>query len=84
MVTYEQLDQMHNTNLKGVEPGSLPDISGVTIRGESPVQRLESLLSQVDNPYCFRVGNTPVRVSFRENGDTLENSLRRYFLSLKN
>ena len=32
---------------------------------------------------CFQVGNTVVRIVFAEQGKTLEERLRAYFLSLK-
>lgn len=35
------------------------------------------------NPYCFRCGDTPVRVRFVAEERTLKESLRSYFSSLK-
>lgn len=36
-----------------------------------------------ETPYCFRVGDTPVRVSFQPDGEPLERKLKAYFLGLK-
>ena len=38
---------------------------------------------QVINPYCFRCGDTPVRVRFVAEERTLKELLRSYFSSLK-
>lgn len=62
---------------------SLSDISCVKIEGDTPAQRLDSFLTQVKDPYCFRVGNTPVRVAFSSGEKTLESLIKRHFLGLK-
>lgn len=48
-----------------------------------PDRRQESFLAQAGNPYCFRVGKTPVRISFAAGGKPLEEELRSYFMDLK-
>lgn len=83
MVSKKQLEDMAHISIKGADPGTLPDLLDVKIIGETPAQRLESYLSQVENPYCFRVGKTPVRVSFKADGRPLEEQLKTHFLSLK-
>lgn len=64
-------------------PECLRDIREADIAGAAPCQRLERYLSQVGNPYCFRVGKTPVRISFKPRGEPLEDKIRAYFLGLK-
>lgn len=83
MMDLEELERMEKESRGLLESGRLEDLSGVTVSGDTPMQRLESLAAQLKNLYCFRVGNTPVRISFNENGPTLEESLTRYFKSLK-
>lgn len=70
--------------VKKTAPDRLSDILNVEIRGETAVQRLESCPAQTDSPYCFRVGDTPVRISFQTCGETLEQKIKSYFLGLKN
>ena len=74
---------MTSVDIEDVAPNTLVDISNVKIGGTSPSERLDSLIAQVRNPYVFRVGNTPVRISFRNNGKTMEDALRHYFIGLK-
>lgn len=82
MVTIKELDAMAQEGITKREYGTLPDLSDVSIKGNTPAQRLESFLSQVGNPYCFRVGNTPVKVVFSGENE-LEDILKKHFLSLK-
>lgn len=44
---------------------SLKDISEIQIDdGKAAVQRALSFINQVNNPYFFKVGNTPVKIVF--------------------
>lgn len=82
MVDLKRLDAMANEHIKGKDPGTLPDLLNVTITGESPMERLENFLEQVENPYCFRVGKTPVKITF-SGSESLESILKYHFMSLK-
>ncbi len=84
MVDKNLLEDMSHTKLKDVAPDLLQDILNVNISGDTASQRLESYLAQVKNPYCFRVGNTPVRISFKSCNETLDKKIKSYFLGLKN
>lgn len=63
--------------------GTLIDIQKVDILGESSSERLSSYLSQIGNPYFFRVGSIPVQISFQANGRPLEEKIKSYFMALK-
>ena len=77
------LEKMSQIEIKNVDPDLLQDILEVKISGETASQRLESYMAQVGNPYCFRVGNTPVRISFKSCEETLDKKIKSYFLGLK-
>lgn len=83
MIDKSLLENMSHIKLKDISPDHLQDILEVEVKGETAGQRLESYLSQVGNPYCFRVGKTPVRISFKACGETLDKKIKSYFLSLK-
>lgn len=83
MINMEQLEKMRYVALDEEAIDALPDMSNVSIRGNTSYERLESLLEQIRNPYCFKVGKTPVRVTFAANGKPLEEMLKTHFLSLK-
>ena len=83
MIDKTLLENMSQIEIKNVAPDLLQDILEVKISGETASQRLESYISQVGNPYRFRVGNTPVRISFKSCEETLDKKIKSYFLGLK-
>ncbi len=83
MIDKNLLEDMSHIQLKNVAPELLKDVLEVEISGETASQRLENYLSQVGNPYCFRVGKTPVRISFKSCEETLDKKIKSYFLGLK-
>ncbi len=84
MIDQNLLEDMSHVRLKDVASDHLQDILEVKIRGKTVGQRLESYLTQVGNPYCFRVGNTPVRIFFKSCEETLDKKIKSYFIGLKN
>ena len=82
MVSKDTLQQMAAISIKE-ESGTLPDISEVLIEGTTPQERLDSFLSQIGNPYSFRVGNTPVHITYENTEKSLEEVIKKFFLSLK-
>ena len=84
MIDKNLLEDMSHIKIKDVAPDLLQDILTVEVSGETASQRLESYLDQVGNPYCFRVGNTPVRISFKSCEETLDKKIKSYIMGLKN
>lgn len=64
-------------------PGSLTDLCAVTIQGNTIQERLTSFLDQVETPYQFCVGDTVIRISYREDGQLLHDILHNHFMHLK-
>ena len=83
MIDRNLLEKMSHIEIEDMSPDLLRDILEVEMKGETASQRLESYIAQVGNPYCFRVGNTPVRISFKLCDETLEKKIKSYFLGLK-
>lgn len=83
MVSLEQLDKMKYAEIGEGASSPLVDIRDVCIEGQTYEKRLCSFLSQVVNPYCYKVGDTPVRISFLPEGKPLEEKLKTYFLFIK-
>lgn len=83
MIDKNLLEDMSQISIKKAAADQLSDILDIEICGETAVQRLESYLDQVGNPYCFRVGNTPVRISFKSGTEALDKKIKSYFLGLK-
>ena len=83
MIDKNLLEDMSHIKLKDTAPDLLQDILEVEVKGETASPRLESYLTQVGNPYCFRVGKTPVKISFKSCEETLDKKIKSYFLGLK-
>ena len=75
--SYKNLAKDELAHLKRV------DITRISVCGENAAERLVNYIREVHNPYYYRVGNTPVRISFAEGGKPLEEILVRHFISLK-
>lgn len=62
----------------------LMDIQSVKIDAAKPaVERMESLLSQIKNPYRFLCSGVAVKISFSENGKPLSEKLVEHFIRQK-
>lgn len=84
MLDKNTLNELGQVRLCDIDRDSLVDINDVHIDTSlPPAERLHSYLEQVENPYCFRCGDTPVRVNFAQGGNDLSEILKRYFMGLK-
>lgn len=64
-ITPEQWEAMRAVDIRTVDKSQLVDISTIQVDPNlPPLERLYSYLRQVKNPYCVRVGNFAVKLSF--------------------
>ena len=74
---------MKENNQTTADMSGLVDIRDVKVDRSLPVEdRIRSYVEQVRDPYCFRVGDVKVRVSFASNGRTLNDSFTDMLASL--
>lgn len=83
MIDTTLLETLSRIRVTDAAPALLRDILDVEIHGETAGQRLADYMAQVGNPYCFRVGGTPVKLSFNPRGDPLGKRLEAYFSGLR-
>ena len=72
------LKKMKNVDIKTIDCSKLQDISGVNIDSDKPViQRLLKYISEIKNPYAFKVGKTKIKVVFsnRYNAQSIQRGL---------
>lgn len=63
--TWEELEQMAQTDIRNVDPSELVDIKNVKIRTDLPPrERLADYISQIRNPYCYLDHGTIVKLKF--------------------
>lgn len=78
MITKLNLELLKQKNICDADIEDLKDITYVVIdRSKSIAERIASFLEQIGNPYLFKVGNTPVKVSFSPNALTFQKSLEK-------
>lgn len=80
MITMFHLEKFKQQNISDVELDKLTDISNVVIdENKCTAERVYSFIEQVGNPYLFKVGNTPVKISFPPNAPTIQECLETLF-----
>ena len=83
MLEKDDFIQQANHDIPSADREQLRDLRTAAGRGDRARERLERYVEQIGNPYCFRVGDTPVQISF-VGERTLEECLLSYFTALKN
>lgn len=77
------LKKMKEVNLEEIDKNELVDIRDVEIDlNQTKEEKVRSFLKQIKNPYCYKCGKVSVKISFSDNGKSLEELLSDYILSL--
>ena len=70
------LEEMKNVDIRTVDPAELVDIRDVKVSPEqSREARMMEFVVQIGNPYCFKAGQVAVKVSYADEGPTLDDRL---------
>lgn len=84
MLNRKALDELSKAEIENIEPSTLVDIGSVAINPElTHEEKIQSYMEQIGNPYCFKSGDIPVCIRFRDSGESLADILVRYFSRLK-
>jgi len=74
---------MKNLDIRTVDPKDLVERQSVQVDMSLPrEERIRQYIRQIKNPYCYLDGDVVVKVSFQEEGVTLEQRLEAYIRSL--
>lgn len=74
---------MKNLDIRTVDPKELVERQSVKVDMKLPrEERIKQYIKQIKNPYCYLDGDVVVKVSFQEEGVTLEQRLEAYIRSL--
>lgn len=80
-MTIEELEEMRAVDVKSVDRNSLVDLQEIKIDHNKPIeQRIREFVSQVKNPYCFKVGDVVVKVAFNPEGLSFEEQFEKMLL----
>lgn len=79
----EKITRYKNIKLEDINPDEVDEISSIKIdRRKSSKERILDFLTQVKNPYVFKVNGRFVRMSFAENGPTADECLPKVLKKL--
>ncbi len=75
----DRLNELNSISLLDVYADEVDSITAVSIdKSVKPEKRIESLIDQVGNPYIYRDGSMIVKISFANNGKTLQSCMEDY------
>ena len=78
------LEHLNNLGFEDIQTDQLADIQSLKIEPSLPVEeRIKKYCELVKNPYYFKVGKTPVRLRYKNNGKTIDEVIERHFLKAK-
>ena len=84
MVNLKQINSMQGVDISTVDKSQLIDVSGIDFDNSLPQgERAVHILNQVKNPYCFRYGDTAVKVEFPEDGPPLQEVITNFLIRQK-
>ena len=79
----ESWEQMRAADVRQMDKSSLVDLNDVKIDESLPVsERVADFLRQIENPYCFRIGDVAVKVAYKANGPSFQQNMEDLFRTL--
>lgn len=73
-------EAMRSIDIRTVDPATLVDIRDTKVDADKPLpERMMDFVRQVRNPYCFRCGDTIVKVSYADTTVTMEERMEGFF-----
>ena len=83
-LTADQINEMQNVDIGAVDKNALADVSGVSFDTSlAQTERMAQILEQVKNPYCFRHGDTTVKIEFADNAPPLQEIIAKFLIRQK-
>lgn len=83
-LTLEKMDELRRVDIRTVDREALADVRGVALDTSLPkTERIARYLEQVDNPYCFRMGDMVIKLEFADNGPPLQDVIASFLVRQK-
>jgi hypothetical protein len=84
MILQSTLEQMKDVDIRTVDKAALQDVSGFRFDNSlSKEERAAQIFKLTKNPYCFRYGDTAVKVEFADNGPPLQDVMSGFLIRQK-
>ena len=73
---YDRGVQLRAVDVRSIDNNVLIDLNQVTIDETKPVpERVAEFMRQIQNPYCFRIGDVAIKVVYKENGPSFQQNM---------
>ena len=80
----KDFEEMKNIDIKSVNKNELVDINSIKIDVTKDISsRIRDYIEQIKNPYCFKMNDVVVKVSYNDNGPSFQETFENMVLSLK-
>ena len=84
MIDSTTLKSLASADITSIDRARLADIREIKVDEELPAdEKIARFIGEVKNPYCFLVGDVPIKIRFKPQGRDLKNILSDYFIGLK-
>ena len=84
MIDLTTLKSLASADITSTDRARLADIREIKVDEELPAdEKIAQFIGEVKNPYCFLVGDVPIKIRFKPQGRDLKNILSDYFVGLK-
>ena len=78
-INRQELHKMSQTDIKNIDPDNVHEVGDIEIDTSLPVkERIRSLLEQVENPYVYKDSGMIVKISFADQGRSLQSCMEEY------
>lgn len=83
MIDIISLKALQGISYNSIDKNALIDVSNIKSENtHSILEKIESFLNEVTNPYIIKCGKTIVEVAFSDNEKTVESQTKNYLKSL--
>jgi len=84
MLKATKIEELRSVDIRAVDKSTLVDVSRVKLDKSLPQdKRMARILRLTKNPYCFRYGDTAIKIEFADNAPPLQNTIESFLIRQK-
>ena len=73
------LEQMKNIDIRTVDPDMLVNAKDIDVDMDLPkIERMKDIAKKLGNPYCFKIGDTIVKIGYSETTATIDDRFESF------
>lgn len=83
-MTLKEMEMLKTADVRMVDRDSLVDIQHIKIDRSLPVEgRIQEFVQKIGNPYCFKVGEVVVKISFSKDGPGFQEQFEKMLSTIR-